>query len=136
MDFIVHDKPTREIFSKHLETLSVPEPINGCMVTKDQQQIIKESSLQDRLSVEEICELEMENKAKENERNFYREMTEFWKKRCYDRRDIIHKLETERDEAVKQLETLQNSQPLADRLLEEMSRKLDDLWEESKRRRT
>lgn len=117
----------------------MPEPINGCMVTKDQlQTTIKESSLPDLLvwSDEELCELEMETKSKEYERKFSREIIEFWSNKCFDQRVIINKLETERDEAVKQLETLQNSQQLADRLLEVMSRKLDDLWEESKRRRT
>ena len=48
---------------------------------------------------------------------------------------IIARLNTERDSALKKLQTLQNSQP-GGRLLEEMSRKLDDLWEESKKRRT
>jgi len=48
---------------------------------------------------------------------------------------IIARLNTERDNALKKLQTLQNSQP-GGRLLEEMSRKLDDLWEESKKRRT
>lgn len=63
---------------------------------------------------------------------------------------IIARLGEERDSALKELQTLQNSQPggrllekisrkLDDRevgVFEEMSRKLDNLWDESKKRRT
>ena len=63
---------------------------------------------------------------------------------------IIARLNTERDSALQKLQTLQNSQPggrllekisrklndLETGVFEEMSQKLDDLWEESKKRRT
>jgi hypothetical protein len=57
-------------------------------------------------------------------------------KENHSQREIIARLENERDCALfKILQTLEYSQPEAG-VLSDMSRKLDELWEESKKRRT
>jgi hypothetical protein len=56
-------------------------------------------------------------------------------KKIQSQSEIIARLERERDSALKKLQALENSRPEGG-LLEEMSRKLDELWEESKKRRT
>jgi hypothetical protein len=82
-----------------------------------------------------ISKLQSTLEAKEKDMHMFRKDMDVLTKKNHSQSVIIARLNTERDSALKKLQTLQNSQP-GGRLLEEMSRKLDELWEESKKRRT
>jgi hypothetical protein len=170
------------------QSLAVAERISESMVTKKELQDFGESS--QKSSEELLCHFdEMKEKigkdyedvilrqsvtisklqstleAKEKDMHMFRKDMDVLTKKNHSQSVIIARLNTERDSALKKLQTLQNSQPggrllekisrklddleagvlkktsrklddLEAGVLEEMSHKLDDLWEESKKRRT
>lgn len=148
------------------QSLAVAERISESMVTKKELQDFGESS--QKSSEELLCHVDeiKEKIAKDYEAVILRQSVTISKlqsaleakgkdmdvltKKNHSQSVIIARLNTERDSALKKLQTLQNSQPggrllekisrklddLEAGVFEEMSRKLDNLWDESKKRRT
>jgi hypothetical protein len=140
------------------QSLAVAEKISECMVTKDQLQTFKESSqksseelkcrvveINDKITQDyedtirnqsvtiskqavTISKLESALEAKGRDMVAKQKDMDFLTKKNHSQSVIIAKLNMERDKDNKQTQAQH-------KLFEEMSRKLDELWKESKRRR-
>jgi len=107
-------------------------------ITQDYEDAIKsQSAIISKQSVT-ISKLQSALEAKGKDMEAKQKEIDSLAKKNHSQSVIIAKLNTERDNAVKKFETLQQNSYPRGKLMEDMThmrRKLDDLWEESKRRR-
>ena len=107
-------------------------------ITQDYEDAIKsQSSIISKQSVT-ISKLQSALEAKGKDMEAKQKEIDSLAKKNHSQSVVIAKLNTERDNAVKKFENLQQNSYPRGKLMEDMThmrRKLDDLWEESKRRR-
>jgi len=107
-------------------------------ITQDYEDAIKsQSAIISKQSVT-ISKLQSALEAKGKDMEAKQKEIDSLTKKNHSQSVIIAKLNTERDNAVKKFENLQQNSYPRGKLMEDMThmrRKLDDLWEESKRRR-